>query len=82
MIATLTIIFAFMVFMIILNKGNFFFISGFSMLIAAAISLGVGYGMAMLVVYLMEPLLKIILIIVGVVIVGLLILVLFGKKGD
>ena len=59
--AALTIIFAFMVFMLILKKCNILFVGAFSMLIIAAIALGVGYGMATLVMSLLGPLLKIII---------------------
>lgn len=73
MILALTIVFGFMVFMFIQNKGNMLFIGIGSLLIMAAISFGVGYGMALLVMSLMGPLLKIIL--VGAVIIGMIMLI-------
>ena len=46
MLAALTIILGFMVFLLILNKGRIIFWSFFSLLMALALSLGVGYGIA------------------------------------
>lgn len=73
MTLALTIIFAFMVFMLILKKCNLLFVGIFSLLIITAISLGVGYGMALLVMSLIGPLLKILLIVAIVIIVLILI---------
>lgn len=62
MLGALTIIFGFMVFMLIMTKGRIVFFGVFSFLIIAAISLGVGYGMAVLVITLFGPIMKILLI--------------------
>ena len=78
---TLALIFGFMVFMIILNKGHLYFFSITSLLITAAISFGVGYGIAVFVLSLLGPLLKGILIAVAVLIGLLLLLGLFKKEG-
>lgn len=58
---TLAIIFGFMVFMIILNKGHLYFFSTTSLLITAAISFGIGYGIALMVLTILGPLLKFLL---------------------
>ncbi len=76
--ASLTIIFGFMVFMIILNKGHLFFFGITSMLITAAISLGVGYGIALFVISIGIPLLKILGVVLTIIIVGFLL----GKGGQ
>lgn len=74
----LTIIFAFMVFMIILNKGHLYFFSIFSLLLVVATSLGVGYGMAYFVCWLFESILQLIPIVIIAVIV---LLIGFAKGG-
>lgn len=79
---TLAIIFGFMVFMIILKKGHLYFFSITSLLITAAISLGVGYGMALFVLSILGPILKIALIIIAVIIGLVLLMGLLGKGGD
>lgn len=79
MTLALTIIFAFMVFMLILKKCNLLFVGIFSLLIIAAISLGVGYGMALLVMSLIGPILKIILFVAIAIIVIILILGVFSR---
>ena len=80
MTITLAVIFGFMVFMLMLNKGHLFFLSIFSFLAAATISFGVGYALAVCVVSLMGPILKILLGILGG-ILGLVLLVgLFTKE--
>ena len=78
---TLAIIFGFMVFMIILNKCHLFFFGITSLLIIAAISFGIGYGMAALVIAVFGPLLKIALIALAVLVGGGLLLGFFGKGG-
>ena len=79
---TLALIFGFMVFMIILNKGHLYFFSITSLLITAAISFGVGYGMALFVLAVLGPLLKIILISIAL-LVGIVMLIgFFGKGGE
>lgn len=78
----LALIFGFMVFMIILNKGHLYFFSITSLLITAAISFGIGYGMALFVLAILEPLLKIILTCIAV-LIGIVLLVGFlGKDGS
>lgn len=51
MLEAMTIIFGFMVFMVILTKGHLLFINITSLLIIAAISFGVGYEISL---FLME----------------------------
>lgn len=77
---TLALIFGFMVFMIILNKGHLCFFSITSLLITAAISFGVGYGIALFVLAILGPLFKIILT-CGAVLIGIVLLVGFLGKG-
>lgn len=64
MILGLSIIFAFMIFILILKNCNFLFVGIFSLLIIAAISLGVGYGIALLIISLWKPFIKIFLFVV------------------
>lgn len=78
---TLALIFGFMVFMIILNKGHLYFFSITSLLITAAISFGVGYGIALFVLAVIGPLLKIILVCAAILIGVVLLLSLLGKGG-
>ena len=78
---TLALIFGFMVFMIILNKGHLYFFSITSLLITAAISFGIGYGIALFVLSLLGPLLKAILIAIAVLIGLLLLLGIIKKDG-
>ena len=79
MTLALTIIFAFMVFMLILKKCNLLFVGIFSLLIIAAISLGVGYGMALLVMSLIGPILKIIVFIAIAIVVIIFIFGVFSR---
>ncbi|MBQ3134806.1 MAG: hypothetical protein IJB75_03220 [Oscillospiraceae bacterium] len=78
---SLAIIFGFVVFMIILNDGRLIFFSVSSLLVIAAISFGIGYGMAFFVLELLGPVLKIALIglalIIGIALLGNLL----GKGG-
>lgn len=78
MLAALTIIFGFMVFLLILTKGHIVFFGVFSFLMIAAISLGVGYGMAVLVVSLFGPLMKTLFILSAIIV---LIALVAGKTG-
>lgn len=78
MLGALTIVFGFMVFMLILTRGRIIFFGVFSFLIIAAISLGVGYGMAVLVVTLFGPLMKTFLILGSIIV---LIALVAGKPG-
>ena len=77
---TLAIIFGFMVFMIILNKGQLYFFGITSLIITAAISFGIGYGIALFVLAILGPLLKILLIGIAI-IVGLVLLLGMISKG-
>lgn len=79
---TLAIIFGFMVFMIILKKGRLLFFSITSLLITAAISFGVGYGMALFVLAILGPLLKIVLTCIAILIGIVLLVGLLSKGGD
>lgn len=78
MLAALTIIFGFMIFILILNKGNLLFVNITSLLIVAAISLGVGYGIALFVISIGKQL----LIIVGVLVMITIIFATFMMKGN
>lgn len=69
MLLALTIIFAFMIFLVFLNKCNILFLGVFSLLIIVAISLAVGYGMALLVMSLAGLFFKILLIAIVIVVV-------------
>lgn len=77
----LTVIFAFMIFMIILKKGHVYFLSISSLLIMLAISLGIGYAITMVVFTFLGALLNTILIILGVIII-LILLMNFTNKGS
>lgn len=79
---TLAIIFGFMVFMIILNKGHLYFFSITSFLITAAISLGIGYGIALFILAVLGPLLKIALIVIGMLVGASLLINFLGKGGS
>ena len=76
----LTVIFGFMIFMIILNKGRIYFLSISSLLITLAISLGIGYAITMFVLTLLGSLLNTILIVLAISVV-LILLMNFVKKG-
>lgn len=78
MLAALTIIFGFMIFMLILNKGRILFFNISSLLVIAAISLGVGYGIALFVISIGKPL----LIIAGVLILIAIFFAIFITKGN
>jgi len=65
MTGALAIIFGFMIFMLILNKGRLLFVNISSLLIIAAISLGVGYGIATFVGAIGLPLLFVLVVIVA-----------------
>ncbi|MBQ6877087.1 MAG: hypothetical protein IJO22_01630 [Oscillospiraceae bacterium] len=69
MLLALTIIFAFMIFLVFLNKCNILFLGVFSLLIIVAISLAVGYGMALLVMSLAGLFFKMLLIAIVIVVV-------------
>lgn len=64
MLEAMTIIFGFMVFMVILTKGHLLFINITSLLIIAAISLGVGYGISLFLMEISGSILKVIIIFV------------------
>ena len=80
MTITLAVIFGFMFFLLILNKGHLFFLSIFSFLAAAAISFGVGYALAVFVVALMGPILKLLLGVAGGILALVLLSGLFTKE--
>ena len=80
MTLTLAIIFGFMIFLLIKNKSNFLLIDLGAVLLIAAISFGVGYGMAVFVMNILGPLLKILLTVLAVVIGIGLVIRLGGKK--
>lgn len=67
MLAALTIILGFMVFLLILNKGRIIFWSFFSLLMALALSLGVGYGMAVFILEIMGPLCRFLSVILSII---------------
>ena len=77
----LTVIFAFMIFMIILSKGHVYFFSISSLLTTAAISLGVGYAIAMFVLKILGSLLKVPLTIISIIVVLILLMNLLKKGG-
>lgn len=77
MLLALTIIFSFMIFIVFLKNCNILFLGVFSLLVIAAISLGVGYGMALFVMSLAGVFFKLILIIV---VVGIIFTVIAGMK--
>ena len=79
---TLAIIFGFMVFMIILRKGHLYFFSITSLLVTAAISFGVGYGMALFVLSILGPLLKFILVCIALLVGFVLLISFLGKRGE
>lgn len=64
MLEAMTIIFGFMVFMVILTKGHLLFINITSLLIIAAISFGVGYGISLFLMEISGSILKVIIIFV------------------
>ena len=79
---TLAIIFGFMVFMIILNKGHLYFFGITSLIITAAISFGVGYGIALLVLAILGHLLKILLVGIAIIVGIALLLGILSKGGS
>ncbi len=64
MLEAMTIIFGFMVFMVILTKGHLLFINITSLMIIAAISFGVGYGISLFLMEISGSILKVIIIFV------------------
>ena len=72
----LAIVFGFMVFLIILNKGHVHFFSGFSFIVIAAISLGIGFGVAAVVNVIFESIAGILPVLIVIIILG----VIFVKK--
>lgn len=77
----LALIFGFMVFMLIMRKGNLLFVNITSLLVIAAISFGVGYGMSIFVTSLLGPLLKVLLVVIATLVGAGLLLSLRNKKG-
>ena len=78
---SLAIIFGFMVFMIILNNSHLLFFSLSSLLVIAAISFGIGYGISFFVLELLGPVLKVVLIALALIIGLALVGSLFGRGG-
>ena len=72
----LAIVFGFMVFLIILNKGHVHFFSGFSFIVVAAISLGIGFGVAAVVNAVFESMSVVLPVLVVIIIIG----VIFARK--
>lgn len=82
MTITLAIIFGFVVFLLILNKANYLFISFGAVMLIAALSFGVGYGVAVFLVNVVGPIIKAIAIVLAVLIgLGMLVGVV-GKKEE
>ena len=79
---TLAIIFAFMIFMIILKHGRLYFFSITSLLVVAAISFGVGYGIALFVLAILGPLLRILLVSLALLVGIILLIGILGKGGE
>lgn len=79
---SLAIIFGFMVFMIILNNSHLLFFSLSSLLVIAAISFGIGYGISFFVLELLGPVLKVVLIVLAVIIGIALIGSVLGRGGE
>ena len=82
MVITLAVIFGFMVFMLLLNKGHIVFFGFFSFLIAVALSFGVGYCIAVLVTAMLGPILKGILIVAAIIFGLILLCGILGNRGD
>lgn len=78
----LAIIFSFMIFMIILNKGHLYFFSIFSLLMVVAISLGVGFGIAAFIAWIFESVISIIPTILIIVIILFTLFILISKGGN
>ena len=82
MTITLAIIFGLMAFLLILNKANYLFISFGAVMLIAALSFGVGYGVAVFLVNVVGPIIKAIAIVLAVLIgLGMLVGVV-GKKEE
>lgn len=82
MTITLALVFGVMLFLLILNKANFLFINFGAILLIAIISFGVGYGIAVFVVDVVWPLIKVVAIVL-VSLIGILVLIgIVGKKGE
>lgn len=82
MVLTLAIIFAFMVFMIILRNGQLLFVGISSLLIIAAISFGIGYGIANFLVFVGGPILKFIGIAIAIIVTLVLVTSFVGNGGE
>lgn len=82
MTITLALVFGLMIFLLILNKANFLFINFGAILLIAIISFGVGYGIAVFIVDVVWPVIKVIAIVLAVLLgIGVLIGI-AGNKGD
>ena len=82
MTLTLAIIFGFMVFLLILNKANYLFISFGAVMLIAALSFGVGYGVAVFLVNVVGPIIKAIAIVLAVLIGFGMLVGVVGKKEE
>lgn len=80
MTLTLAIIFGFMIFLLIMNKANFLLINVAAVLLIAAISFGVGYGISVFVLSILGPVLKILITALAVLVGIVLITSLIGKR--
>lgn len=82
MTITLALVFGCMVFILILNKANFLFINFGTLLFLVAVSFGVGYAIAVFLVSVIAPLIKIIAI-AAIVVIGVILLAgITGRKGE
>lgn len=79
MTLALAIIFAFMIFLIIMRKGNLLFINLGALLFIIAFCFAVGYGMAVLIIEILFPVVGVIAVIAAVIIVACLFI---GRGGN
>lgn len=78
MTLALAIIFAFMIFLIIMRKGNLLFINLGALLLVIAFCFAVGYGMAVLIVEILFPVIG---VIAGIAAVVIILCLLIGRGG-
>ena len=81
MTITLAIVFGVMVFLLILNRANFLFINWGAILLIAAISFGAGYSIAVFIMDIVWPLLKVVVIALAV-IIGIAVLIGITSKTE
>ena len=82
MTITLALVFGLMIFLLILNKANFLFINFGAILLIAIISFGVGYGIAVFIVDVVWPVIKVIAIVLAVLLGFGVLIGIAGNKGD